>query len=134
MKIVFNTKNLYTFMVLNTMVGQTQLENLIYLVVCITCSLVFLLIHCFYANFVTQYLDSVSDKMNESNWHMYPVNLQKYLLVILARTQWELNFTGFGFFRCSVEIFGKVNQGLIFFIPESLSVVNFYFQIVKTSC
>lgn len=91
--------------------------NMFYLLASVFAPLTWLFVYCFTSNFVNHYLTSnINDEIYGSNWYIYPLNLQKYLILILARSQRELNFTGFGLFRCTVEMFGRLKQCSIFFI------------------
>lgn len=44
----------------------------------------------------------------DAEWYNYPSKLQKYNLVMMSRSQEEVNFTGIGMMFCNLEYFGKV--------------------------
>lgn len=44
----------------------------------------------------------------ESNWYSHPIEIQKYVILIIARSQQPTYFTGIGVLDCTLETFGKV--------------------------
>lgn len=64
---------------------------------------------CFCANYVVDKINTLGNKVYSSNWYDYPHEWQKYIPVIVARSQQTVEFTGFNFIPCSLVTFGKVS-------------------------
>lgn len=54
----------------------------------------------------------------KSEWYKYPANVHKYLVLIMARSQNPVYFTGQNLFRCTLEIFMKV-KALVLHLKKS---------------
>ena len=65
---------------------------------------------CYYATFATDRLADLSQTAYNSNWLDWPPEHQNYLILIMARSQEPVRFTGFGLIDCSLEVFGKVSR------------------------
>lgn len=63
---------------------------------------------CFFASAATEKLSSVGNMAYNSNWYDYPVGMQKHMVLIIARSQEPVYFSGLSLIRCTVETFGKV--------------------------
>lgn len=75
---------------------------------CIICSLLWSSAFCYFANLVTDRVSMLSDSVYDLNWFDQPMEMQKYIILMMARSQERVYFSGFGLISCSMEIFGKV--------------------------
>lgn len=51
----------------------------------------------------------IGDAAYDSNWYDFPLELRKYIFLMIVRSQKPIDFTGFGIIHCSLENFGKVS-------------------------
>lgn len=66
-------------------------------------------IFCIYANFATDQVSAIGDVAYDLKWYNCPLKMQKFIILIIARSQYPAKFTGLGLCDCSLEIFGKVS-------------------------
>lgn len=69
---------------------------------------VWLYIYCFFGDNITRKCGDVSEIAFDLNFFMYPVALQRYLILIMAVAQKPFYITGLQITRCSLESFKKV--------------------------
>lgn len=71
----------------------------------------------------------------DSNWPQYPLDLQKYFILMIARSQQPIDFNGLGIIHCNLEVFGNVSILLIFSIHKyflfNLIQIFFIFYFIK---
>lgn len=80
-------------------------------VLCLVCSLMWSFLFCYFANVATDHVSDIGDvAYNNLNWFEHPVDMQKYLILIVARSHERVDFTGVHLIVCSIEVFGKVRQ------------------------
>lgn len=77
-------------------------------IVAIFSSMVWPSLFSYYATFVTNRIASVGYAAYDSNWFEYPLELQKYFVLIIARSKQSSYFMGFGLIQCTLEVFGQV--------------------------
>lgn len=80
--------------------------------ICVPCSLSWTAFYCYYADFATDQVSEIGngDTVYNSNWYEYPIGLQKYMILMIARSQEPVHFTGFNMFYCSLELFSNVKH------------------------
>lgn len=66
------------------------------------------LVFCLASESITEALFGVGDAFYESPWYCLPIQHQKQLILIIARSQRELRLEGLGLIFCSLETFGRV--------------------------
>lgn len=90
---------------------QTKFDagSFIYSVVCIACSLIWPYIFCYFASLTTDRVSAIGNIAYDVNWFDFPPKLQKYLILIINRSQEQVQFTGLNLIGCSLEVFGKVS-------------------------
>lgn len=66
------------------------------------------LIYCYFATFATSQIMSIDMAIYDSLWYNYSLDLRKYTILILARSQQPVFFTGFNLIRCNLESFALV--------------------------
>lgn len=62
-----------------------------------------------YASRVVNQIEGIGEAAYFTKWYDLPPTLQKYMILIIARSQEEINFAGMGIIYCNLETFGKVN-------------------------
>lgn len=78
--------------------------------------LIWTFLYCYYATQTVDLLTNTANTIYNSNWYTYPIYIRKYFLLILARSQIPVYFTGFKIVRCSLETFKKVGAMKLFFL------------------
>lgn len=63
---------------------------------------------CYYATYITNRISFIGFAAYDTNWFDYPLDLQKHMILILARSQENVHFHGFNLIECTLEVFGKV--------------------------
>lgn len=69
-----------------------------------------LFLYCFFGNKLTDDLLSMNDLVYESEWYHYPVQTQRYLILIMARAQQPFYISAYNVMPCTLENYGKVNE------------------------
>lgn len=82
--------------------------SLIFLILSNANSLFWPFLMCFFANRTTDEIANTGYTAFESDWYDYPVDVQKYLVLIIARSQKPAFFDGLYFIDCTLESFGNV--------------------------
>lgn len=72
------------------------------------CTLIWASIFCYFANWASDRVEENGDTVYDLNWRDYPVDMQKYVVLMLARSQERIEFNGLGLAKCTLESFGKV--------------------------
>lgn len=77
-----------------------------------TALVLILFIFCYYGNMVTSECQLVSISAYDTLWYLYPIELQKYIIPIMQRSQQPFYFTGFKITVCSLQSFTNVSRPL----------------------
>lgn len=80
----------------------------------IFCALLWPFLLCHYGTFATERIRSLNRTVYNANWVDYPIDLRKHIILIIAQSQSDITFNGFGILSCNLEIFGKVRKGFVF--------------------
>lgn len=75
----------------------------------IVCSLVWPFLFCHYATIATERIADIGQFTYASDWFDYPIDIQKSMILIIARSQEPIKFSGLNVFYCNIEVFGKVS-------------------------
>lgn len=67
-------------------------------------------IYCYCATEITNKLDLIGGAAYQSKWYKYPNELQKFIMLIIAKSQQPMDFTALDMFYVNVETFGKVGN------------------------
>lgn len=78
--------------------------------VCIFVSTTWPSVFCYFGNFATDRFSEIGDTAYDLKWYNYPLKIQKYMVLIIARSQEPTYFTGLGVCHCSLEFFFKGEQ------------------------
>lgn len=81
-------------------------------VLCLVCSLMWSFLFCYFANLATDHVSAIGDVAYCLNWFDHPVEMQKYLILIVARSHDRIYFTGLDLIPCTIEVFGKVTKNV----------------------
>lgn len=103
---IFSTLNMISYILFKV---AFEVFSFFFHIVCILCSLIWPSCFCYFASVTTEKVSSVGDIAYCSNWYEYPIHLQKYVTLVIVRSQEPMYFTGFNLIRCTVETFGKVS-------------------------
>lgn len=101
-------------------------------VICAACSLCWPYVYCHFATMTTERIASISDVTYSANWYDYPPILKKYLILMIARSQEEIFFSGFGFVYCTLEILLKVR--VVFFLENHLFFNALFLYNIFVNC
>lgn len=81
-----------------------------YGVICIICASAWPFLYCYFATIASDRVLNVGKKTFDSNWYDFPQDLQKYIVLIISRSQKPIYFTGLGLVHCTLETLGKVSS------------------------
>lgn len=79
---------------------------------CIISALLWPFFFCYFANSVTNTIGSIGDIAYNSNWYDFPPNVQKHIMLVIARSQDSVYFSGLGLVRCTLEVYGEVSDSI----------------------
>lgn len=77
---------------------------------CFSISAANLFIYCFFGKLASESYAKMSDSLFETNWQSLPIDLQKYVVIMIGNGQRPLHYHGFGVAVLNLEIFCKVNH------------------------
>lgn len=89
-------------------------EVVLHCVAAVVRALIWPFFYCHFANVATDCIASIGDIDYGSNWYDFPTKLRKHAILIIARSQQPLLFTGLGLMRCTIETFGAVRNSRIY--------------------
>lgn len=76
---------------------------------CMCLSLMWTFTLCYMGTSTTHLMSEIGDMVYNRNWYSYPTYLRQYIIMIIARSQRTIYFTGFQIVDCTLEVFTKVN-------------------------
>lgn len=79
-----------------------------YRMVCVLCGLIWPSLYCYYATSTVDRVSSVGESVYDLNWFEYPLEMQKIVALMIARSQKSGQFSGLNLIYCTLEAFGKV--------------------------
>lgn len=77
--------------------------------ICVDSSNPFL--YCYFGQSTTESYENIGQHLFESDWQQLPVNLQKYILLMIQNTQIPLRYNGFGVIVLNLQTFIGVSKG-----------------------
>lgn len=83
--------------------------NIVLVLMAVMISITDLLLYCFFGKAATESHQEIADCLFESNWLDMPIELQKYLILMIANIQKPLYYHGFGVANLDLETFKRVN-------------------------
>lgn len=69
-----------------------------------------LFVLCFFGKMATESFENMNDCLFESNWTEYPIQLQKYFILMIGNSQREINYHGFGIAILNLNTFAQVRK------------------------
>lgn len=72
--------------------------------------MLYLFLYFYFGQLTTSNFDELSGYMFGSNWKNLPVNLQKYLILMIENTSEPIRYDGFGIIILNLETFTKVRH------------------------
>lgn len=63
---------------------------------------------CHFGNLAADHVSAISHVAYDLNWFEHPVDVQKFMILIIARSNKRAEFLGLHLIPCSMETFGKV--------------------------
>lgn len=82
--------------------------SIFFLFVVTSCSLFWPLIFSYFADITTDRVANIGENTYNCGWYYFPTQLQRPLILIIARSQDEILFSGLGVFDCNLKKFGNV--------------------------
>lgn len=79
-------------------------------VICQSAGMMWPYLFCHFASLTTHRVSSMSNAVYDLNWFEYPVKMRKYFILLIARSQQPISFTGLRLFPCTLEVFGQVSN------------------------
>lgn len=67
-----------------------------------------LFVYCYYGKMATDSFCSMSDSLYEANWHDMPMELQRYIILMIANSQKAIHYHGFRMASLDLVTFSKV--------------------------
>lgn len=65
-------------------------------------------LYCYFGKLATDSYMKMADCLYQSNWHILPIELQKYMILMINNMQQPLHYYGFGISLLNLETFIKV--------------------------
>lgn len=63
---------------------------------------------CYFGEIVTEAFAKLHFSIYERSWYLYPLDLRRYMVLMILATETPIYFNGFGPLQCSCEAFKKV--------------------------
>lgn len=79
---------------------------------------------CHFGNLTADHVTAIGQIAYNSNWFEHPVDMQKFMILIIARSHERAEFFGLHLITCSMETFGKVKTNTF----KSSIYMNFFFN------
>lgn len=98
------------------------------LTICLVVVMTYIYVLCLFGNEVTANLEQVNRSISESSWNVYPLKMQKYLIVMLIISEEPVYIQGFMNTKCTREVLKKVmiswniNNKLLFQITKMYKI------------
>lgn len=77
-------------------------------VIVVFVSLLWIILHCSYADLTTDRMEKIAEKIYDSKWLELPVELQRVSVLVISRSQILFRFNGLNIVYCTLETLGKV--------------------------
>lgn len=86
---------------------------MIYAIFSLCCVFIWPFTFCYCAHFTTNRISFIQNTIYNLDWHDFPIELQKQLVLIMAEAQTPLYFSGFGLIRCTLFSFLMVSATFV---------------------
>lgn len=78
-----------------------------------------LFLYCYFGHLATDFYSQISVDLFASKWITFPLNLQKYFILMIGNSQQPLHYHGFGITFLDLNTYCSVRFFLTFFIKKS---------------
>lgn len=86
----------------------------------------FTFLFCYFSDKTTRLMFQIGDKIYNSDWYHCPLNLRKYPILIMIRSQDEIHFSGLKMVHCHQSVFLQV---MSFFFNFKNDIKTFFYAI-----
>lgn len=76
----------------------------------LSASYIWLFVFCYFGEKVTGAFDKLSDCIYQTDWYRFPVELRKYVVIMLLFAQKPVYMLAFKKFQCTLRTFEQVNS------------------------
>lgn len=90
--------------------SSLEIASFCFRVICIICSLMWPYLFCYYASHTTDRILTIDNVAYDLNWYDCPLEVQKNLMFLIARSHQPIRFRGFKLIPCTLEGFGRVKE------------------------
>lgn len=92
--------------------------------ICQSAGMMWPYLFCHFANLTTDRVLANRNVVYDLNWIDYPVRMRKYIILLIARSQQPIIFSGLFLFPCSLEVFGLVSVIALYIIFWSIFIIS----------
>lgn len=110
-------------------------------IIFVICALIWCSSFCYFGDMASNRLSSIGLAVYAANWYDYPVQLQRFIVLMISRSGKPAYFNAFDVINCSLEVFGKVViqlaiafQFIAACFKTLLCFIFFYLQLCKSAC
>lgn len=105
----FNEQFLFLFsFTISMLYLQSAADGIVTDVICVICALMWCTLFCYFGNLASDRLYSLGYASFSANWYDYPIKWQKFIVLMILRSQECAEFHGLGLISCTLEVLGKV--------------------------
>lgn len=90
--------------------SQNNIDTLFISIFEMFCSIIVLFVTCELGDQISMEFDEINDQINEFNWYLCPLNVQKMLPAMMMNLQQPVDFKCFGSSACNRSTFKEVSQ------------------------
>lgn len=93
-------------------------------IISVICALIWCSSFCYFGDMASNRLSSIGLAVYAANWYDYPVQLQRFIVLMISRSGKPAYFNAFDVINCSLEVFGKV----VFQLAIAIQFLAAYFD------
>lgn len=83
-------------------------------IIFVICALIWCTLFCYFGDMASDRLSSIGFAAYSANWYDYPVEWQKFFILMILRTRKPAYFDGLNLINCNLEVLGKVKTEFTF--------------------
>lgn len=107
--------------------------NFIMLLMAVAVSLSNLSVYSYFGQIASESYEEMADCLFESNWCEHPVELQKYVLLMVQNIQNPMYYHGFGIANLDLETFTDVSHDYLLLNQLQIKFLMKYVSLLKMS-
>lgn len=115
---------------------RQMLQNLSFeillMIFAVTISGMTLFLYCYYGKYATDCQAAFALSAYEMDWINFPIEFQRYFILIIANAQLPLSYHGYGIVDLNLETFAKVSLIFVEFVIFLMNFFSRFSQIFKT--